>query len=303
MVRNLAGHVKNPCSGLADPGTIAPMMIRRVRSPIVAGAFYPSRPESLSHAVAGLTGPAAGGERALPGPVGLIAPHAGYSYSGAVAGAGYTRVAALGRPEIAVLLGADHTGIGAPIALSGADAWATPLGESPVDRDLTRALVDGGAAIDDAAFAREHSIEVHLPFIQYLFGPMTPIVPVRVGWEDGGVLERFGAALSGAIGERAALVVASTDFTHYEPDAAARRVDRAALHEILALDPAAFLHNCRTQRRTICGPGAVAVLLHAARALGLRKAESVAYATSADATGDRSAVVAYASVLFTRETT
>ncbi len=277
-------------------------MDETVRAPIVAGAFYPGDPDVLRATVESFfEGGVPRPDRKSDSSIGLIAPHAGYPYSGAVAAAGYERAAAFGQPEAVVLLGANHTGIGMPLSLSACAAWETPLGRSPVDAGLVARLAESGIPLSDAAFGREHSVEVQLPFIQSIWGTDLPIVPLCAASMPRSVAEETAETIASAIEGRSVLVVASSDFTHYEPDAAARELDRAALDPIQALDAERFERVYRERRLSICGAGVILTLLGICRRLGLTSGELVRYATSGDVTGDRGAVVGYASVLFTGE--
>ncbi len=276
-------------------------MEETVRPPIVAGVFYPGDPAVLRATIESFfpSGENWRGDT-LVAPVGLIAPHAGYPYSGAVAASGYTEVAARGRPEAVVLLGANHTGSGLPIAVTPHTVWETPLGRSPIERELVAQLVERGIPRADAPFTREHSIEVQIPFLQAIWGNDLPIVPICV--LSGSKLSAGAAidVIAGAIGDRSVLIVASSDFTHYESDATARDLDRQALEPILTLDAKAFERLCRERGLSICGTGAIRVLLGLCHRLGLTQGSLIDYATSGDVTGNREAVVGYASVLFTR---
>jgi AmmeMemoRadiSam system protein B len=277
-------------------------MEKTIRAPIAAGTFYPGNPDVLRAAVesffeAGIPRP----DRTLDSPVGLIAPHAGFPYSGHVAAAGYERVAELGRPTAAIVLGANHTGLGQVFSLSGHTAWETPLGRSPVDTRFVDRLRDSGIPVSDAAFSREHSIEVQIPFIQAIWGCNLPIVPLCVLSAPLSSVRDGVEALAKTTGSESVLVVASSDFTHYEPDETARELDGLALEPIEALDTEGFERIYRERRLSICGAGAILTLLGLCRRLGLTAGDVVRYATSGDATGDRGAVVGYASVLFTRE--
>jgi len=279
-------------------------MDKSIRAPIAAGAFYPKNPDVLRAAIESLYGngiPRADSDRPSIASVGLIAPHAGYLYSGRVAAAGYERAAALGCPEAVLLLGANHTGLGAPVSLSGHAIWETPLGRTPVDARLVEQLADTGLPVSDAAFEREHSIEVQLPLVQSIWGFDLPIVPVCVTSVPFPPVRKTAEALAKAVRGRRCLVVASSDFTHYEPDVAARGLDRLALEPIRALDVDGFTRIFQERGLSICGAGAIAVLLELCLQLKLTNAELVEYATSGDVTGDRGAVVGYASVLFTTE--
>jgi len=301
MVREQSGGIKNRLVRHIQ-GRYNRFMEKTIRAPIAAGAFYPGDPAVLRATIESFfEGDARWSSQTLDSPIGLIAPHAGYPYSGPVAAAGYSRVAALGRPEAIVVLGANHTGLGAPLSLSGHAIWETPLGRSPVDTRLVAQLTDSGIPKADAAFDREHSIEVQLPFIQSIWGCDLPIVPLCVMSVPlpsvRGSIEPIARAING----RCLLVVASSDFTHYEPDATARELDHLALEPIRALDAEGFERVYRERRLSICGAGAILMLLELCRRLGLTSGNLVEYATSGNVTGDRSAVVGYASVLFTTE--
>ena len=277
-------------------------MEKAIREPIVAGAFYPGTRDALRADVESLFGGSLPrSESASDSPVGLIAPHAGYPYSGPVAAAAYGRAAACGRPDVALILGANHTGWGEPFSLSGHAGWRTPIGDSPVDTALVARLADSGIPVSDAAFVREHSVEVQLPFIQCLWGCDLPIVPLCVLSGPFPPIAKHAESIGDALEGCAALVVASSDFTHYEPDAVARARDGKALERIRRLDTPGFDRLYREERMSICGAGSILALLEVCRRLGLTEGELVQYATSGDATGDRSAVVGYAGVVFTRE--
>ncbi|MDD5264786.1 MAG: AmmeMemoRadiSam system protein B, partial [Candidatus Bipolaricaulis sp.] len=267
-------------------------MLGHVRMPVVAGMFYPGDPDVLRSTVSRLLGerPADCGARESAG---LVVPHAGYPYSGRVAGAAFRRASEWGRPDAVVLLGASHTGLGSTFSLSSASAWRTPLGDVPVDGSAMAALRRAGMQVYEPAFGREHSVEVQLPFLQALWDEPVTIVPICV--QPGSVEElAVGAdALTKAVEGRTVWVVASSDFTHYEPDAVARERDRAAIDPILAVDAARFRRICEERRFSICGVGAIATLLLFANRRGWRESALVAYETSGDSTGDRTAVVGY----------
>jgi len=274
----------------------------RVRSPIVAGAFYPSRPEQLRDQIDGfLVDETPGPRDSLTSSIGLIVPHAGYTYSGSTAAAGFHEVARRGKPEVVIILGASHTGIGDWFSLSPHAAWTTPLGQSPVDAEVMSHLVSAGFHQQEKPFAREHSIEVQLPFVQHLWGTETAIVPICISCAPLPELQDTATALRQSLGDRKALIIASSDFTHYQPDATARSLDGMALDRILALDVSGFHQLCQTERLTVCGIGAVEVLMTMAGQMELSATRVVAYATSGDVTGDRTSVVGYASVLLSKE--
>ncbi|MGC9530077.1 MAG: AmmeMemoRadiSam system protein B [Candidatus Bipolaricaulaceae bacterium] len=272
------------------------------RRPCAAGTFYPADPTRLRAEVEGCLGggrnqlgPSGAG---LTRPAGLILPHAGYRYSGPVAGAGYRRLWALGRPAGVVVLGTNHTGLGGAVTVGAGEAWATPFGPMPVDDELAQQVAEAmDAERSGLPFLEEHSIEVQLPFLHYLYGPL-PFVPVVVRTAELAASRRAGQGLARVVARRPIVLVASTDFTHYEPDEVAREKDRRALAAILNLDLEGFLAAVQRHRISICGVGAVAILLAAARTLGLLGTELVDYRTSGEVAGVLSQVVGYAAVLF-----
>ena len=269
----------------------------KVREPVVAGAFYPGTRARLMEALDLLFG---GGRPVVTGkfdrPRALIVPHAGYMYSGKVAADGYTEIAKHGRPDGTVILGTNHTGLGLPISAARDGIWRTPLGDTPIAVDIADQLVSNGFPLAEEAFWREHSIEVQLPFLQYLFGAEAPFVPVCVMLPEFSILAAAGAGLAAVIQDKPVLVVISSDFTHYEPDEVARRTDQEAIERILAVDAEGFYTLVVRRRLSICGAGAITILLAAAQKLGWKGAKLVSYATSGDVTGDRTAVVGYAAI-------
>lgn len=271
----------------------------RIRRPIVAGAFYPGEPSELERMARRLLGDTAHTDaRPFSSPVGLIAPHAGYVYSGETAAVGLRAVAELGTPETVVLLGASHTGYGSAVALDDHDRWETPIGGLPVDRDSVSRLAAAGIPVEAMPFAQEHSIEVQLPLIQVLWPEGVRIVPICVQSGSYETLARAADAIADIAASRPILLLASSDFTHYESQDDAVRLDRKALDLILACDVEAFLHLVRDEGLTICGAAAIAILMTIANRLRLADARLIHYATSGDVTGDHESVVGYASVLF-----
>lgn len=270
-----------------------------VREPVVAGLFYPGDSGRLRALVEESLGEPA--LQRLPGSVGLIVPHAGYVYSGRVAGGGFRAASAFGRPDVILVLGASHSGLGGALALPTDGTWRTPLGDVRLAGDLMESLAAAGIRRDASAFRREHSIEVQLPFLQVLFRDPVSVIPVCVQLAAFSSLATGAEVLAKVLGESRVWVVASSDFTHYEPDAVARRVDRAALDLILAGDAEGFHREAAERALSICGAGAIVVLLLIARSLGLARSSLIEYTTSGDVTGDRSAVVGYASALFSKE--
>jgi len=271
-------------------------MVSHVREPVVAGAFYPADESALRQQLSELFGgPVKRPERRLPGPVGIVAPHAGYAYSGATAARAFAWLAARGVPDWAIVLGANHTGWGAPISVDTSAGWRTPLGVVRL-ADAAGRLARGALAADGRAFLREHSVEVQLPLLQYALGQAVPFVPVCVASREMGALRDAAAQIAEEVAGQAVALVASSDFTHYEPQQMAEEKDRRAMERILQLDVAGFLEMVRSERLSICGAGAIALLMLLGRQCGWETGTCLDYTTSGDLTGERDAVVGYAAV-------
>ncbi len=263
-----------------------------VRHPAVAGQFYPGRPETLLRDIGQYTAPAPDKIPAL----GCVAPHAGYMYSGHVAGAVYSR---LKLPSRFVILCPNHTGLGAPLSIMSAGSWLTPLGEARIDDELAAALKQNCELLteDTLAHRNEHAVEVQVPFLQALVNEFS-FVPIAVGTSRFELLDSLGHALAKAIRDEAerVLVIASSDMNHYESDEVTRIKDRRAIDPILALDPRALWETVTRQNITMCGFGPTVAMLTATLDLGATHAELIKYATSGDISGDRDAVVGYAGI-------
>lgn len=263
------------------------------RTPAVAGQFYPGDREALHTMLERLIP----GERSVDKAIGLISPHAGYVYSGAIAGATFARTRI---PSRVVILGPNHHGQGHPAAVDSAECWQTPLGEVAVDRQLAAEIVEGCALLveDDVAHRFEHSLEVQVPFIQYL-SPQTEIVPICLSYASPEQLFRMGQELGAVLLPKRddVLLVASSDMTHYESGESARVKDLAALEKVLALDADGLYETVRSNRISMCGVIPTVVMLEAARVLGADEADLVRYGNSGDVTGDQSEVVGYAGVV------
>lgn len=260
------------------------------REPAVAGRFYVAGSAALARMVDGLLASEAPRAPAL----GVMVPHAGYVYSGAVAGAVFARVTVPGR---VILLGPNHTGRGAEVALWPGGAWRTPLGEVPIDGELVAALARDPAVTEDVeAHLLEHSLEVEVPFLQRA-RPDVALAPLCLGGLSWRACEALGREVAAAARAAGALVVASSDMSHYLPAGDAREQDARALERLLALDPRGLYETVRRERITMCGIVPATVMLVAALELGASRAELVRYAHSGEVTGDDRAVVGYAGVV------
>jgi MEMO1 family protein len=263
------------------------------REPAVAGRFYPADPAILRQEVTSYLSPA---QETVPA-LGCIVPHAGYMYSGQVAGAVFSRVQV---PSHCIVLCPNHTGKGHPLAIMTTGAWRTPLGTVPIDSDLAGGLLLAFRALaeDSEAHVVEHAIEVELPFLQ-LINPDVSFVPVAIGTSRFMLLDHLGQAVAAVIraANRRVLIIASSDMNHYEDDATTRVKDRKAIDKILALDPAGLYKTVMNESISMCGFGPAVAMLTAAKLLGAQTAELVQYATSGDVSGDRNMVVGYAGIL------
>ncbi len=263
------------------------------RKPAVAGAFYPADPGELRRSVEGCFAGIPRDPR--PGLLGAVVPHAGYIYSGAVAARAYARVPPA---DTFVILGPNHRGRGSGVAVSAAP-WETPFGVAEPDLDFIEALPRAIVDADEEAHRLEHSLEVQVPFLQHLFGRVR-IVAVAMALQDAETAREVAAELRAARDAtgRRVVVLASSDFTHYESEASARARDAPVLDAILRLDPVEFYRRMEETGASLCGFGAVGTLLHSLGPEGPRnrKVELLRYATSGDVTGDREEVVAYAAV-------
>lgn len=264
-----------------------------LRSPAVAGQFYPKHPEALARTLDQLIPP----RQEKCAAIGVMVPHAGYVYSGGVAGKTFAGVAI--PPEV-VILGPNHHGIGAPVAVDTCSGWTTPLGDVAIAAELAAAILAATplATADTEAHRSEHSLEVQVPFLQ-AEARDAAIVPICLGRVPLDQLLALGDALATAMRTRPnlPLLVASSDMTHYESAEAARRKDHLALQHVLDLDPEGLFRTVRDQRISMCGVLPTVVMLRAALALGATRAELVAYANSGDVTGDQRQVVGYAGVV------
>jgi len=270
------------------------MATTTLRRPAVAGRFYPRNAEDLRQDLRGYLEPSGSSPiRAI----GCIAPHAGYMYSGHVAGAVFARVQIPGQ---CIVLCPNHTGMGRALAIMSEGAWETPLGEVAIDAELAAALKRRYPALqeDVAAHRAEHAAEVELPFLQAL-QPDLRFVPIALGTGQFEPLDQLGQALADVIAahKQPVLIVASTDMNHYESDAVTRVKDHRAIERILTLDPRGLYDVVTQQDISMCGFGPAVAMLTAARQLGARSAELVKYATSGDVSGDRDVVVGYAGVV------
>lgn len=269
-----------------------------LREPAVAGSFYPAGKSQLESMI----GSFEGSEEQLPGVVAAVSPHAGYVYSGPAAGALF---ASIEIPQTVIILGPNHRGIGSPYGIYDRGAWRTPLGDVTIDEKLAELVKEHAPVVtsDTLSHAHEHSIEVQVPFLQY-HRPDVKIVPICIGSQDYVRLLELGRGMATACEEAGgeALILASSDMTHYESAEEAARKDRMAVERMLALDEEGLWRVVRHHDISMCGVAPAVAAIAAARALGAAEGRQVKYMTSGDITGDFREVVGYASVAFMKET-
>ena len=278
-----------------------------IRRPVVASQFYEGDAEALRAQITSCFLHQLGPQK-LPqvnfyshprNVVGLICPHAGYVYSGPVAAHSYYELAIDGKPDTVVLLGPNHTGYGSGLALMREGIWRTPLGDVEVDSKIADAILHETSIVDvdDVAHRYEHSIEVQLPFLQFLYGNKFKIVPICFLMQDYDSALEVGRALTEALAASNTVVIASSDMTHYEPAKAAASKDQAALKAVTDMDAKRFYEIVQTQNITACGYAPITSLI--TYGVGeCAKAQLLSYHNSGDITGDHSSVVGYAAVSF-----
>jgi MEMO1 family protein len=278
-----------------------------VRRPTVAGQFYEGDVEGLKTQIENCFkhkfGPGQLPKVDSNGPrkvVGLICPHAGYMYSGPVAAKAYYELALDGKPDTVVVLGPNHTGYGSGLAIMNEGFWRTPLGDVEIDVETANRIVEETEIIDvdDTAHRFEHSIEVQLPFLQYIYGKDFKFVPISFLMQDLQSAVESGNALARILTDRNAVVIASSDFTHYEPQASVNKKDSAALKAIENLDTKQLYSIIEKQNVSACGFGPIAALMTSSKSLGVENAVVLSHQTSGDIIDEFSSVVGYAAVIF-----
>lgn len=268
-----------------------------VRIPYVAGYFYPADERELISLLSKFIIKADEKISAI----GCIVPHAGYIYSGKVAGKVYSSIKI---PDNVIILGPNHNGLGLPSAIYKEGKWVTPLGEVDINKDLSEKILKHSKYLIEDPYAHryEHSIEVQIPFLQFL-NPNISIVPITIVDYRTPVLNDLGMAIYKAILETndPILVIASSDFSHYELVNIARKKDFYAIEAILNLDEEEFMNRVRREDISICGAGPIFVTMIVSKYLGASKGILIDYNTSGDITKDYSEVVGYAGIVFPKE--
>lgn len=263
-----------------------------LRQTAVAGQFYPAEKKLLEKELKKMLVIRENRQKVL----GLLAPHAGYVYSGPCAGQGYSRVALT---ETVIILGVNHRGYGAPLAVDGNDFWETPLGNVAINSELRSRLLSASKlfALDNEAGRLEHSLEVQVPFIQYI-NPGSRILPITIAAHRLADLLAAGHAIASLFKENEnIMMVASSDMSHYIPAAKARELDFKAIEQLLKLDAPGLYRTVQENRISMCGVAPAVIMLTAAKEAGATKAELVCYTHSGEVSGDLAEVVGYASLI------
>ena len=266
-----------------------------VREPVVAGQFYPGTKKALEETLTALMDKKSKKKKAI----GAMSPHAGYAYSGAVAGKVFS---ALDRNELFIIIGPNHTGSGAAFSVFTQGTWNTPLGPVEVDEEFAGELVRASNLFkaDTLAHAYEHSVEVQLPFLQHAISDFK-IVPICISSLNIGDLKSAAGDIAKTIKDlqRNATLIASSDMTHYEPHEEAKKKDMEAISAILRMDEDELMEKVTSLNISMCGVAPVIMTLNAAKILGAKKTELIDYKTSGDISGDYSSVVGYGGVIIT----
>ena len=274
-----------------------------IREPVVAGQFYPDNREELEKMIKSCNEheygpghqPRESGERIF----GIVCPHAGYVYSGPTACHAYKSISTQ-NPELAVIIGPNHFGIGEDVATMTDAKWMTPLGTVRVDSDAVQEIskISQAIEIDSYSHSQDHSLEVQIPMLQSTLSKEFQILPIILRAQDSETAREVGNAVSEIAKKRDSIIIASSDFTHYEENSFAHLQDKALIEPILEMNVEKFYRVLKEKRITACGFGAIASAMIACKNLGATRGKILSYATSGDISGDTESVVGYAAIKF-----
>ena len=269
----------------------------RIRQPAVAGAFYDGDPTRLREHV-DLLLEQARGVRHKGVVVGLVSPHAGYMYSGLAAAAGYRTLRGLSY-DVVFIVGPSHREFFNGASMYPGDAYRTPLGDVPLNSEARSSLAEESELLklSEAGHRAERSLEVQLPFLQRILGSFT-LVPIVIGDQTPETCLEVGRALAKVATGRKALLIASSDLSHFHPYEEAVKLDRRVIDSVEAFDEDALMSQIANERLEACGGGPVAAVMHASKLLGATRAQALFYCNSGDITGDKGSVVGYLSAAF-----
>ncbi|MFX1519135.1 MAG: AmmeMemoRadiSam system protein B [Promethearchaeota archaeon] len=280
-----------------------------IRRPAVAGMFYSLDPKGLKENISNCflheLGPGKLPDEIndlAPTILGLVVPHAGYTYSGAVAAHSYFELSQEKKPDVFIILGPNHTPLGSGISLMNSGIWKTPLGDVSIDSDVAEAILNADESeiidVESTGHQAEHSIEVQLPFLQFLYKDKFQFVPISMMLQDVRTAKDVGQAIAQGVKNSGlnAVIFASTDFSHYEPHEKAQEKDRKAIDAILQFDEEGLYNTVSSLNISMCGYGPVMAMLTATKLLGAKEAKLLKYATSGDTSGNYGQVVGYAAI-------
>lgn len=281
-----------------------------IRLPAVAGQFYFADKDKLkqqiencfTHELGPGTLPETNEKKSDKRILGAIIPHAGYMFSGAAAAHAYKALSEIKKPDVVIIIGPNHTGVGSGLSIFPEGTWKTPLGEVDVDKEFANAILKHGEMmdLDDLAHKYEHSIEVQLPFLQYIW-PDIKIVPICMMLHDLDACDDVAYSIIDAAEElkKTVLILASSDFSHYVPERVAEELDDLAIQNVIKLDEEKLIKTIERKKISMCGYAPISSMLVAVKEMGAKKAEVLKYYTSGEILGDKSQVVGYASVIIT----
>ena len=276
----------------------------QVRTPAVAGMFYPKSSEELKSSIKNCFLHKYGPGKLPPSLVdkkiiGVICPHAGYEYSGSIAANSYYTIASQ-RPDLVIIIGPNHWGIGKNVATMKEGLWRTPLGDIEVDNESAIEInkISNLIEFDFLSHTRDHCLEVQLPMLQEIFSHKFKLLPLILIDQSHHAATEIGNAVARVAKTRKTLIIGSSDFTHYEPNDFAHEQDKALIDTIIDLNVDRFYNTLEKKQVSACGYGAIASTMIACKELGAVKGTLIKYATSGDITGNKSSVVGYASIVF-----
>lgn len=275
----------------------------QIRTPAVAGMFYPKAQQELRSNIRGCFLHNFGPGKLPPSNdeniIGVIVPHAGYMYSGPIAANSYYAISSL-RPDLVIIIGPNHWGIGCDIAAMKDGLWRTPLGDVEVDTHTAIEInkISKNIELDFFSHTRDHSLEVQVPMLQEIYSHKFKILPIILINQSHDAAKEIGMAVSKISKDKKTVIVGSSDFTHYEENEFAYKQDKSLIEPILGMDADEFYRILQKNQVSACGYGAIASTIIACKELGATKGTLVKYATSGDVTGEKNSVVGYASIIF-----
>jgi len=274
-----------------------------IRESVVAGQFYPDRKEDLENMIKYCTehkyGPGKKIRESNEKIYGVVCPHAGYAYSGPIACHSYNAISSQ-NPELVIIIGPNHFGIGRNVATMKDAKWETPLGLVEVDSDSAQEVTKKSNVIeiDNYSHSQDHSLEVQIPMLQSFLSNKFNILPLILLAQDLETSRDVGNAVYEIAKKKTSIIVASSDFTHYEENSFAHLQDKALIEPILEMNVKRFYQVLKEKRVSACGFGAIASTMIACKNLGATKGELLSYATSGDVSGDTDSVVGYGAIKF-----